>query len=50
MTTKKPFLSFVIDEELLKRIDDYRYKNRFPTRAAAIKRLLEIALDLEEKK
>lgn len=50
MTTKKPFLSFVIDEELLKRIDDYRYKNRFPTRAAAVKHLLKVALDAEEGK
>ena len=48
MATKKPFLSFVIDEKLLQRIDDYRYKNRFPTRAAAIKHLLEVALDAEE--
>jgi hypothetical protein len=45
MSTDKPLLTFVIDPELLKRLDDWRYKNRFPTRAAAIKCLLEWALD-----
>lgn len=50
MTTKKPILNFVIDEELLTRIDDYRFKNRFSSRAAAVKHLLEIALEKEESK
>jgi hypothetical protein len=45
MATNKPFLSFVVDPILLKRLDDFRYKNRFPTRAAAIKWLLAWALD-----
>jgi hypothetical protein len=44
MATDKPFLSFVVDPDLLKRIDDWRFKHRFPTRAAAIKWLLEWAL------
>jgi metal-responsive CopG/Arc/MetJ family transcriptional regulator len=50
MTSTKPFLNFVIEEELLKRIDDYRYSKRFPSRAAAIKNLIEIGLKQEEKK
>ena len=41
----KPYLNFVIEPELLKRLDDFRYKQRFPTRAAAIKWLLEWALN-----
>ncbi len=41
----KPYLNFVIDESLLKRIDDWRFKHRFATRAAAVKWLLEFALD-----
>jgi hypothetical protein len=45
MGTDKPLLNFVIEPELLKRVDDFRYKNRFPTRAAAIKWLLAWALD-----
>ncbi len=48
MTSKKPFLSFVIEEDLLERIDDYRFENRFESRAAAIKSLITIALEVEE--
>ncbi|MDO9566540.1 MAG: hypothetical protein Q7J15_07360 [Candidatus Desulfaltia sp.] len=50
MPSKKPFLSFIIEPELLKLIDDYRFKHRFESRAAAIKHLIKIALELEEKK
>lgn len=45
MGSEKPFLSFVIEPELLKRLDDFRFKNRFATRAAAIKWLLDWALN-----
>jgi hypothetical protein len=49
MGTDKPLLNFVIEPDLLKRVDDFRYKNRFPTRAAAIKWLLGWALDQKPK-
>lgn len=41
----KNFLSFLIEPALLKRVDDFRFKNRFATRAAAIKWLLTWAVD-----
>jgi hypothetical protein len=44
MGTDKPILNFVIDLELLKRVDDFRFKHRFKSRAAAIKWLLDWAL------
>ena len=44
MSSEKPLLNFVIELDLLKRIDDFRYKQRFPTRASAIKFLLDFAL------
>jgi hypothetical protein len=44
MATDKPLLNFVIDPGLLKRVDDFRFKHRFATRAAAIKWLLDWAL------
>lgn len=44
MGSDKPFLHFVIDETLLNRLDDFRFKHRFESRAAAIKWLLEAAL------
>ena len=40
----KPYLNFVVDPELLKRVDDFRFKHRFATRAGAIKWLLDWAL------
>ena len=43
-TSEKPYLNFVIEPELLKRLDDFRFKQRFATRAAAIKWLLDWAL------
>jgi len=45
MPSEKPFLSFVIDDAQLKRLDDFRFKHRFASRAAAIKWLLDWALD-----
>ena len=45
----KPFLSFVIDPALLRRIDDYRFKHRFASRAAAVIRLIEYALGKDPK-
>lgn len=40
MPSKKPFLSFVIDEDLLQKIDDFRFRHRFESRAAAIRALI----------
>jgi hypothetical protein len=45
----KPFLSFIVDLDLIKRLDDFRYKNRFESRAAAIKWLLNWALNQKPK-
>ena len=42
--SEKPYLNFVIEPDLLKRVDDFRFKQRFPTRAAAVKWLLDAAL------
>ncbi len=41
----KPYLNFVIEPELLKRVDDFRFAQRFNTRAAAVKWLLDFALN-----
>ena len=50
MPTNKPRVLLTIDEELLRRLDDFRYGNRIPTRSEAIRRLLEEALKRYEKK
>lgn len=47
--SKKPLLTFVIDDDLLRAIDDFRFANRFGSRAAAIKWLLAWALKQDPK-
>jgi hypothetical protein len=42
-------IHMVYEKELLDRIEDYRFRNRYPTRVEAIKALLNTALDLEKK-
>ena len=49
MPSDKPKILFVVDDELLARIDDYRYANRIPSRAEAIRRLVEASLATTEK-
>ena len=49
MPTEKPILNFAVSEELLKRIDDYRFENRINTRSEAIRRLIEESLKKYEK-
>jgi len=44
MPTEKPKILLTLDENLLKRIDDFRFENRFNTRSEAIRRLIEEGL------
>ncbi len=50
MPTEKPKIIFVADDELLERLDDFRFDNRINTRSEAIRRLLNEALKKYEKK
>lgn len=50
MPTEKPKIIFVADNELIERLDDYRYENRIPSRSEAIRRLLDEALKKNDKK
>ena len=50
MPTDKPKVLLILDEELLRRIDDYRYDNRIPARNEAIRRLIDESLKRYEKK
>ena len=42
--SKPIFLNFEVGSELLAKLDDFRFKHRLPSRAAAIRWLLEWAL------
>jgi len=44
MPTKKPILTFAADEELLERINDFRFENRIETKSEAIRLLVEEGL------
>jgi metal-responsive CopG/Arc/MetJ family transcriptional regulator len=44
MATDKPKVLLILDDDLLKRIDDYRYENRIPARTEAIRRLISESL------
>jgi metal-responsive CopG/Arc/MetJ family transcriptional regulator len=43
--SSKPFVHLVLDDELLQRIDDFRFGFRLPSRSAAIRWLIVAALD-----
>ena len=48
MATDKPKVLLVLDDDLLKRIDDYRYENRIPARTEAIRQLIDASLTTYE--
>ncbi len=50
MATQRPQILLTLDDNLLKRIDDYRYENRIPARSEAVRRLIEVGLKKQEKK
>ena len=50
MPTEKPKIIFVADNDLLERLDDFRFENRINTRSEAIRRLLNEALKKYKKK
>ena len=49
MATDKPKVLLILEEDQLKRIDDYRYENRIPARTEAIRRLIEKGLKQYKK-
>lgn len=44
MPPDRQLLNFIVEKDLLNRIDDFRFQNRFATRAGAIKWLLDWGL------
>lgn len=49
MPSEKPKILFVADEDLIRRLDDYRFENRINSKSEAIRRLLEAGLAAAEK-
>jgi metal-responsive CopG/Arc/MetJ family transcriptional regulator len=50
MATDKPKVLLILDDDLLERIDDYRYENRIPSRNKAIRILIDESLKAYECK
>ena len=49
MPTEKPRYTVIVDEEMLKKIDDFRFENRFPSRSAATIALIRLGIEQLEK-
>ena len=44
MPTEKPRFTIVVDEDLFKQIDDFRFENRYSSRSAAALDLIRLGL------
>lgn len=49
MPTEKPRYTITVDEELMKRIDDFRFDNRYTSRSAATLDLIRLGIEVIEK-
>ena len=49
MPTEKPRYTITLDEEMLKKIDDFRFENRLPNRTQATLELIRIGIEALEK-
>lgn len=49
MATEKPRYTITLDEEMLKKIDDFRFENRFPNRTQATLALIRLGIEALEK-
>ena len=48
MATEKPRVLLTLDDDLLERIDDFRYNGRIPSRSEAVRRLIVKGLEAFE--
>ena len=49
MPTEKPRFTVIVDEELVKEIDDFRFENRYPSRSAATIDLIRRGIEQLQK-
>lgn len=50
MPTDKPRFTITIDEDLLKRLEDYRFEHRCRNRTQAVLELMRKGLDVSDKR
>jgi metal-responsive CopG/Arc/MetJ family transcriptional regulator len=46
MPSEKPRYTVILDEELLKQVDDFRFENRYVSRSAATIELIKLGIDV----
>jgi len=49
LPTEKPRFTITVDDELMQRIDDFRFENRFASRSAATIELIRLGIEVIEK-
>lgn len=49
MPTKKPIISVVLDDEMLEKVDDFRFGNRIQSRSKALNELIRKGIEQLEK-
>ena len=49
MPTEKPRYTIIVDEEVLQKIDDFRFENRYPSRSAATLELIRLGMEQIKK-
>jgi metal-responsive CopG/Arc/MetJ family transcriptional regulator len=50
LPTDKPRYTVIVDDELLKKIDDFRFENRYPSRSAATLDLIRLGMETLERR
>jgi metal-responsive CopG/Arc/MetJ family transcriptional regulator len=51
MPTKKPIISIVLDDETLKKVEDFQFNNRIQSRSKALNEIIRLGiLELEKER
>lgn len=50
MPTAKPRYTVIVDADLLKEIDDFRFEHRYPSRSAATLELIRLGMETLKQK
>lgn len=49
MPTQKPIISVVLDEETLKKVEDFQFSNRIPSRSKALNEIIRLGMEQMNK-
>ncbi|MBQ8617704.1 MAG: hypothetical protein IJ418_09350 [Clostridia bacterium] len=49
MPTDKPRITVVVDDDMLRDIEDFRFENRYPSRSAAMVELIRLGIEQIKK-